>query len=104
MNLDELQDYLDVAERDSELKKTRHDTVNVAEFTPTGKTKPGTVRAEVHSELQKASSITERLLEIEIAQKLGYLLCKCTWPPQIMVLSTADFIYRCPRCTRVRDI
>lgn len=50
------------------------------------------------------ASVLERLQEVDLAQKLGYLLCKCSWPPQIMVLSTSDFIYRCPRCARVRDL
>ena len=49
-------------------------------------------------------TLTERLQEVELAQRLGYLLCKCSWPPQIMVLSTSDFIYRCPRCSRMRDL
>ena len=49
-------------------------------------------------------SMRERLQEVEMAQKMGYLLCKCTWPPQIMVLTGADHIYRCCRCSRVREM
>ena len=52
----------------------------------------------------QAASLQERLQEIELAQKLGYLLCKCTWPPQIMVLTGADHVYRCRRCSRVREM
>lgn len=51
-----------------------------------------------------AVSLAERLQEIELALKLGYLLCKCTWPPQIMVLTGVDHVYRCRRCSRVREM
>lgn len=49
-------------------------------------------------------SLHERMQEIEMAQKLGYLLCRCSWPPQIMVLTGADHVYRCRRCSRVREM
>jgi len=55
-------------------------------------------------ELRGSDSVSERLKEIEMAQKMGYLLCKCTWPPQIMVLTGTDHVYRCRRCSRVRDM
>lgn len=51
-----------------------------------------------------AATLAERLQEIELAMKLGYLLCKCTWPPQIMVLTGVDHVYRCRRCSRVREM
>ena len=51
-----------------------------------------------------AATLAERLQEIELAMKLGYLLCKCTWPPQIMVLTGVDHVYRCKRCSRVREM
>lgn len=60
--------------------------------------------ADPASQVMYSPSVLERLQEIDLAQKLGYLICKCTWPPQIMVLSTSDFIYRCPRCARIRDL
>ncbi len=50
------------------------------------------------------ASLQERLQEIEMAQKLGYLLCRCSWPPQIMVLTGSDHVYRCRRCSRVREM
>ncbi len=61
----------------------------------------------VHSpepELRGSDNIKDRLMEIEMAQKMGYLLCKCTWPPQIMVLTGTDHVYRCRRCSRVREM
>lgn len=48
-------------------------------------------------------SIQDRLAEIEMAARLGYLLCQCTWPPQIMVLGDDGQLFRCPRCRRRRD-
>lgn len=50
------------------------------------------------------ATLQERLQEIEMAQKLGYLLCRCSWPPQIMVLTGSDHVYRCRRCSRVREM
>ncbi len=49
-------------------------------------------------------TLQERLKEVEMAQRMGYLLCKCTWPPQIMVLTGTDHVYRCRRCSRVREM
>lgn len=54
--------------------------------------------------LRATDSVRERLVEVEMAQKMGYLLCKCTWPPQIMVLTGTDHVYRCRRCSRVREM
>lgn len=47
--------------------------------------------------------LQDRLAEIEMAARLGYLLCQCTWPPQIMVLGDDGQLFRCPRCRRRRD-
>ena len=45
-----------------------------------------------------------QIAEAQIAKGLGYELCKCTWPPQIM-LHAGDLEYgekfRCPACSRV---
>jgi hypothetical protein len=45
-----------------------------------------------------------QIAEAQIAKGLGYELCKCTWPPQIMV-HAGDVNYgerfRCPACGRV---
>lgn len=60
--------------------------------------------AQTDPELRAADSVRERLMEVEMAQKMGYLLCKCTWPPQVMVLTGTDHVYRCRRCSRVREM
>lgn len=59
---------------------------------------------QVEPELRVTDSVRERLQEVEMAQKMGYLLCKCSWPPQIMVLTGTDHVYRCRRCSRVREM
>lgn len=45
-----------------------------------------------------------QIAQAQIAKSLGYELCKCTWPPQIM-LHAGDVEYgekfRCPTCGRV---
>lgn len=53
--------------------------------------------------LSGSEPLQERLAEIEMAARLGYLLCQCTWPPQIMVLGDDGQLFRCPRCRRRRD-
>lgn len=60
--------------------------------------------SQAEPQLRASDSVRERLLEVEIAQKMGYLLCKCSWPPQIMVLTGTDHVYRCRRCSRVREM
>lgn len=50
-------------------------------------------------EAEKALSDSDSLL----AKALGYHLCQCTMPPQIMLLagrhpSRGDKIFKCPRC------
>ncbi|MDO9317230.1 MAG: hypothetical protein Q7V56_03410 [Gammaproteobacteria bacterium] len=64
---------------------------------------PQTASTESQPTSQPAT-LQERLHEIEMAQKLGYLLCRCSWPPQIMVLTGSDHVYRCRRCSRVREM
>jgi hypothetical protein len=46
-----------------------------------------------------------RIAEAQTAQGLGYPLCKCTFPPQIMLLTDqAGEYYRCPKCNREKDM
>jgi hypothetical protein len=62
---------------------------------------------------QDKEEVSKKLLEVEqqikaaeaqIASGLGYELCKCTWPPQIMLYAgEAEYgeKVRCPACSRV---
>ena len=40
-----------------------------------------------------------KIAEAQAAEELGYLLCKCTWPPQIALLQP-NGAERCPNCGR----
>ncbi len=95
MNLDELQALLgDSPEAIELLNGDPHVPVKLV---------PRPTQSDMVESLPPAT-LQEKMLEIEMAQKLGYLLCKCSWPPQIMVLTGADHIYRCRRCSRVREM
>lgn len=52
------------------------------------------------AEAEKAS----RIAEAQAAQALGYKVCQCTFPPQIMLSegrhSDGDEIFRCPTCKK----
>lgn len=55
---------------------------------------------------RKLLEVEEKLqiAEAQIARGLGYELCKCTWPPQIMVhAGEVEYgeRFRCPACGRV---
>jgi len=42
-----------------------------------------------------------KLAELKIAQDLGYQLCQCTWPPQIMLSIEQEEYgekFQCPKC------
>jgi hypothetical protein len=56
--------------------------------------------AAIDQAIQKAERATA-LAEAEIAKGLGYHLCKCTFPPQIMLftrISGQSRVYNCPSC------
>lgn len=98
MNLSELQSLLDEAA----MQTTQTPVSNLVPVKLVPKLQEPQI-AE-HASTPGAATLQERLQEVELAQKLGYLLCKCTWPPQIMVLAGSDHIYRCRRCSRVREM
>ncbi len=55
-------------------------------------------------EAEERLNVAERSLqmaEAQVANELGYRLCKCTWPPQIMLSRGSkeyDEIFECPLC------
>jgi hypothetical protein len=100
MNLTELQEILSLEDKVQEVDSARDAAATPIRLVPR-------INAQATAESDtstQSSSIQDRLLEIETALKLGYLLCKCTWPPQIMVLTGSDHAYRCRRCSRVREM
>lgn len=70
---------------------------DVKEALPAG----GSGKAIEHSLEQAERQI--QLAEAQIAQALGYPLCHCTFPPQIMLFTLRQRymdIYECPKCGR----
>jgi hypothetical protein len=64
---------------------------------------PKRERVEVSQKLVEAEEKLQ-IAEAQIAKGLGYELCKCTWPPQIMLRAgEAEYgeRFRCPACGRV---
>jgi hypothetical protein len=58
---------------------------------------------ELHSKLTDAET-NLKLSEVAFAKEIGYQLCKCTWPPQIMLsIGEVDYgeKYKCPSCNKI---
>jgi hypothetical protein len=55
----------------------------------------GAEKKAVEKSLEEAESKSQ-IAEAQIARALGYELCQCTWPPQIMLRVGEDL--QCPRC------
>jgi hypothetical protein len=52
---------------------------------------------EVGEQLKKAEEALKKS-EAELAKKLGFRLCRCTWPPQIMTWDKTTRKHVCPKC------
>ncbi len=51
---------------------------------------------EVAQHIEKAEEAL-RATEAQLAKALGYPLCQCTWPPQIMLWHENESAHLCPR-------
>lgn len=45
-----------------------------------------------------------KISEAKAASELGYEICRCTWPPQIMIETEKEYIVQCPQCKKTKDI
>ena len=52
-------------------------------------------RAEVEQKITAAEDALKRA-DAALAQKLGFQLCKCTYPPQIMLWREREKVTKCP--------
>jgi hypothetical protein len=52
-------------------------------------------RAEVEQKITAAEDALKRA-DVALAQKLGFQLCKCTYPPQIMLWHEREKLTKCP--------
>ena len=63
-------------------------------------------KGDKHPEIQARLADAEKALrasEVQLAKSLGYRLCQCTFPPQIMLQvgrhgEWDQLIYKCPQC------
>lgn len=59
---------------------------------------PDSKKPAVEAALAQAEQ-SLRIAEAQAAEELGYLVCKCTWPPQI-ALRQSSGAEQCPKCGR----
>ena len=60
-------------------------------------------KEEAEKTLAKADE-SFKIAETQAAQELGYTLCQCTWPPQIMLsIGYDDDVeeFQCPKCNKI---
>ena len=55
----------------------------------------GPKKSEITLKIEKAETDLS-IAEAEAAQRLGYRLCRCTYPPQIMLFDKSANVLRCP--------
>jgi hypothetical protein len=63
-------------------------------------------RAEVEQKIAAAEDALKRA-DAALAQKLGFQLCQCTYPPQIMLWREREKVTKCPNpeCGRtIKDV
>ena len=64
-------------------------------------------KSEKRDEAEKRFHAAEEALkrsDAALAEKLGYSLCQCTFPPQIMLWHEKERVTRCPRAECGRTI
>ena len=54
-------------------------------------------KAEITMQINAAEKATQ-LAEAQAAETLGYPLCQCTWPPQIMLRDSKRDVSICGKC------
>jgi hypothetical protein len=42
------------------------------------------------------------LIEAQMAQRMGYPLCLCKYPPEVMRQCSDENKFKCPRCARIK--
>jgi hypothetical protein len=64
---------------------------------------PAKKRAEAEQKIAAAEAALKRA-DAALAQKLGFQLCRCTYPPQIMLWHEQEKVTKCPRTECGRTI
>lgn len=63
---------------------------------------PDSKEKKVAEEAMEKAASTAKLAEAQVAQVLGFPLCRCNWPPTIMVVRIQggrQSVYRCGTCS-----
>lgn len=55
-------------------------------------------KTEITVKIEEAEE-SLKIAKTEAAKALGYNLCQCTFPPQIMLFVKDKNVYRCPECS-----
>jgi hypothetical protein len=58
---------------------------------------PSNKKHEIESKLKEAE-VNLKEAKVVLAKKLGYKLCQCTFPPEIMLLRKNENKYICEKC------
>jgi hypothetical protein len=89
MQFQDIVDYIKIANDALGLLKAAYSLL------PSGKSKE-----EIERHLQRAEELIKRS-DATFAQKLGYPLCRCEWPPNIMLWKESEKAYVCSHCLHV---
>jgi len=63
----------------------------------------GIEKKTIDSKIEEAEK-SFKIAESKLAQELGYQLCRCTWPPQIMICIEHEEYgdkVQCPNCKHI---
>lgn len=60
-------------------------------------------RGQVTELLERAEN-EFNLSKAKAAVQFGYPLCRCTFPPQVMLLKDGKYLFHCPGCGRSVDL
>ena len=64
---------------------------------------PNSKEKEAATKLLDQAEKSFKIAETEAAKELGYMLCRCTWPPQIMVDKGGRNKWQCSKCGSISD-
>jgi len=70
-------------------------------------TVPNSTQKEIVEKKFQEAERNFQIAEAEAAQNLGYSICRCTWPPQIMLDTSKEekeAIFVCPKCKKTEKI
>ncbi len=64
---------------------------------------PNSIKKEAAAKAIVEAETAFKIAEAGAAKELGFMICQCTWPPQIMLLTGEPRIFNCSNCGRKVD-